>query len=103
MYGTIRKAFLLLPPRSRRRWAALIPLAVLGAGAEAIGAGLVFGLVTIIGNPAQAGFFQFQFSNKQRAEVYGLQFAGDGPYQQVARDHAQLGDIELLPPVFKKL
>ncbi|MFI5365348.1 MAG: ABC transporter ATP-binding protein [Candidatus Binatia bacterium] len=54
MVSTFRKCLLFLSPHERWRWAGLIPLAVCAALAEALGAGAVFGLIKIIGDPAQA-------------------------------------------------
>jgi ABC-type multidrug transport system fused ATPase/permease subunit len=52
--GEIRRAFGLLDRRERRRWAALVPLAAVGAAAEALGAAAVFFLVRVITDPRQA-------------------------------------------------
>jgi ATP-binding cassette subfamily C protein len=50
----VRRAFALLERRERWRWAALVPLAGVGAAAEALGAAAVFFLVRVITDPAQA-------------------------------------------------
>ncbi len=44
----------LLSRQARWRWAALVPFALAAAGAEAVGAGAAFGLITILGDPARA-------------------------------------------------
>jgi ABC-type multidrug transport system fused ATPase/permease subunit len=54
MLNDLRAALALLSPPARWRWAALIPLALTAAAAEAVGAGAAFGLVTILGDPARA-------------------------------------------------
>lgn len=50
---TVRRTFA-LSSVGRARWAALIPLAVLTAGAEAASAAALFGLIQIVGDPARA-------------------------------------------------
>jgi len=50
----IRRALGLLTRAERWQWAALVPLAALGAAAEAIGAGAVFFLVRVLTDPGQA-------------------------------------------------
>jgi ATP-binding cassette subfamily C protein len=50
----VRACLGLLSPRARWRWLAIVPLALAAAGAEAVGAGAVFGLITILGDPARA-------------------------------------------------
>lgn len=52
MLATIRKSLLFLPVPTRWRWAALIPFAMLLAAMEAVGAGAVFALIKIIGDPS---------------------------------------------------
>jgi ATP-binding cassette subfamily C protein len=54
MLNDVRACLGLLSPQARWRWAALIPLALASAAAEAIGAGAAFGLITILGDPARA-------------------------------------------------
>jgi len=48
----IRLAFALLSPAARRRWAALVPLALAGAAAEALGAAALYLLIRLVGDPA---------------------------------------------------
>jgi ATP-binding cassette, subfamily B, bacterial PglK len=54
MLADVRACLGLLSPWARWRWAALIPLALAAAAAEAVGAGVAFGLITILGDPARA-------------------------------------------------
>ena len=54
MVNDVRVCLGLLSPQARWRWAALIPLALASAAAEAIGAGAAFGLISILGDPARA-------------------------------------------------
>ena len=54
MLNDVRACLALLSPRARWRWAALIPLALGAAAAEAVGAGAAFGLISILGDPARA-------------------------------------------------
>jgi ATP-binding cassette subfamily C protein len=49
-----RQCWELVPPRQRRRWLALLPLAVLAALLEAVGAGAVFALLGMLNDPAAA-------------------------------------------------
>jgi ATP-binding cassette, subfamily B, bacterial PglK len=51
---TIRDALALLPPATRRQWAALVPLSLAAAGAEALGAAALYLLIRIVGDPAAA-------------------------------------------------
>lgn len=51
MLGSIRKCWLLLTPRQRWWWAVLIPLAVVSAAMEALGAAAVFALIKVITDP----------------------------------------------------
>ena len=51
---TIRNALALLPPTMRRQWAALVPLSLAAAGAEALGAAALYLLIRIVGDPAAA-------------------------------------------------
>jgi ABC-type multidrug transport system fused ATPase/permease subunit len=44
----------LLTPGERRRWAALLPVAVVTAALEALAAAAVFGLVAVLGDPTRA-------------------------------------------------
>jgi ABC-type multidrug transport system fused ATPase/permease subunit len=54
MLSDVRACLGLLSPQARWRWAALVPFALAAAGAEAVGAGAAFGLITILGDPARA-------------------------------------------------
>jgi ATP-binding cassette, subfamily B, bacterial PglK len=54
MLNDVRVCVGLLSPQARWRWAALVPLALASAAAEAIGAGAAFGLISILGDPARA-------------------------------------------------
>ena len=54
MWTDIRNSLALLPPGARWRWALLVPVTLLAATVEAFGAAAVFGLIRIIGEPAQA-------------------------------------------------
>ena len=54
MLNDVRACLGLLSPQARWRWAALIPLALTSAAAEAVGAGAAFALITILGDPARA-------------------------------------------------
>jgi len=54
MRDALRTSLGLLRPGTRRLWYALVPLALVAAAAEAFGAAAVFGLLTIIGDPARA-------------------------------------------------
>jgi ATP-binding cassette subfamily C protein len=51
---TIRNALGLLPPTMRRQWAALVPLSLAAAGAEALGAAALYLLIRIVGDPEAA-------------------------------------------------
>jgi ATP-binding cassette subfamily C protein len=51
---TVRRALELLSPAARRQWATLVPLAVLTAGAEAVGAVALYALIRVVGDPALA-------------------------------------------------
>jgi ATP-binding cassette subfamily C protein len=53
MLATIRTALHLLAPGARRSWFALVPLALLAAGAEAATAGGLLALITVVGEPAR--------------------------------------------------
>ncbi len=53
MYRTIKEAFLLLDLRRRFQWAALVPLSLVEAIAEAIGAGAIFCLLKILADPSK--------------------------------------------------
>ena len=48
MINDLRQVWAMLPARLRARWMALIPLNVLAAGAEALGASLVFGFIAVV-------------------------------------------------------
>ncbi|HEV8616953.1 MAG TPA: ABC transporter ATP-binding protein [Methylomirabilota bacterium] len=54
MWTDIRNCLALLPPGARWRWGLLVPVTLLAAAVEAFGAAAVFGLIKIIGDPAQA-------------------------------------------------
>jgi ATP-binding cassette subfamily C protein len=54
MLSDVRACLGLLSRQARWRWAALVPFALAAAGAEAVGAGAAFGLITILGDPARA-------------------------------------------------
>jgi ATP-binding cassette, subfamily B, bacterial PglK len=54
MLSTVRKCLEMLPPGHRLRWALLTPLGLLAGAVEAGAAAAVFGLITIIGDPARA-------------------------------------------------
>jgi ATP-binding cassette, subfamily B, bacterial PglK len=54
MLSDVRACLGLLSRWARWRWAGLIPLALAAAAAEAIGAGVAFGLITILGDPTRA-------------------------------------------------
>ena len=54
MLNDVRACLGLLSPQARWRWAALIPLALAAAVAEAVGAGSAFGLISILGDPGRA-------------------------------------------------
>jgi len=54
MRDDIRKCLRLVEPADRWRWYALAPLALMAAAAEAFGAAAVFGLLTIVIDPARA-------------------------------------------------
>jgi ATP-binding cassette, subfamily B, bacterial PglK len=53
----IRRAFGLLAPAMRWRWLALLPLALAGAAAEAVGALTVFALLRVIADPSSVERF----------------------------------------------
>jgi len=53
MLTTLRKCTAFLSPQMRWQWMSLVPLAVLGAFLEAVGAVAVFALIKIIGDPTQ--------------------------------------------------
>jgi hypothetical protein len=52
MLADIRRSLRLVEPADRWRWYALVPLALAAASAEAFGAAAVFGLLTIVIDPA---------------------------------------------------
>ena len=54
MRDDIRKCLRLVEAADRWRWYALVPLALMAAAAEAFGAAAVFGLLTIVIDPARA-------------------------------------------------
>lgn len=49
-----RQCWELVPPSQRRRWLALLPLAAVAAGLEAVGAGAVFALLGLLQDPETA-------------------------------------------------
>ena len=53
MLDALRKTLSLLDPRQRRRWFWLIPLGMLSAGLEAVGAVAVFMLIRLLSDPSQ--------------------------------------------------
>jgi ATP-binding cassette, subfamily B, bacterial PglK len=53
MWPRFKKCLVLLPEEQRWRWASLIPLLLLTAVGEALGAAAVFALVKIVSDPAQ--------------------------------------------------
>ena len=53
MFRTIKEAFLLLDVRRRIQWAALVPLSLVEAVAEAIGAGAIFCLLKVLADPGK--------------------------------------------------
>ena len=55
MLTRIRRCLELLSRRERWRWAALVPLALVAAGLEAIGATAVFALIKLVGDPSHGG------------------------------------------------
>ena len=52
MLEDVRKAVVLLPRRLRWHWAGLVPLAVLTAALEALGAGAIFVFLRLLADPA---------------------------------------------------
>ena len=54
MLATLRSCVNLLPPPQRWRWVVLVPLALVGAALEAVGAVAVFALIAVINDPARA-------------------------------------------------
>ena len=52
---TLTKAFALIDTNLRRRWLALIPLAILNAGLESLGTLLVFALLRLVVDPSAIG------------------------------------------------
>lgn len=52
MLNVIRGVFALLPPGLRRRWLWLVPVSIVAALAEALGAAAVFALIAVLGDPA---------------------------------------------------
>jgi ATP-binding cassette subfamily C protein len=53
MWEGIRKALALLPPGTGWRWAALLPLSLAAAAAEAAGAAAVYGLIRVLTDPSE--------------------------------------------------
>jgi ATP-binding cassette subfamily C protein len=54
MFAVLRDSFALVPPAMRWRWGALVPLLLLTALFEAVGAAAVFALIKVLTDPAQA-------------------------------------------------
>ncbi len=54
MLSVLRGVLALLPPQLRRNWFLLVPVSVLAAVAEALGAAAVFALITVLGDPGSA-------------------------------------------------
>jgi ABC-type multidrug transport system fused ATPase/permease subunit len=54
MLHDVRRCLTLLSANLRRQWLGLVPLALLSAGLEMLGAAAIFALIAIIGNPARA-------------------------------------------------
>lgn len=54
MLSVLRGVLALLPADLRRRWFLLVPVSVLAAVAEALGAAAVFALISVLGNPGSA-------------------------------------------------
>ena len=53
MIAQVRKCLKFLSPRMRLRWALLIPLAIVAAVMEALGAAAVFFLIKIVSDPSR--------------------------------------------------
>jgi ATP-binding cassette subfamily C protein len=68
MGDDLRKALRLLDSADRWRWYALGPLALVAAAAEAFGAAAVFGLLTIVLDPARAATLPIAASVSARAD-----------------------------------
>ncbi len=56
---SVRRCIQLLDKTERRRWAGLIPLTLLAAGMEIVGAALIFTLISVISDPAQTSQMRF--------------------------------------------
>ncbi len=67
MLADIRRSLRLVEPADRWRWYALVPLALAAAAAEAFGAAAVFGLLTIVIDPARAATLPIAASLSERA------------------------------------
>src|SRR4051794_20264682 len=52
MIAYVKKCLAFLPPRLRWRWAALLPLALVAAALETVGAAAVFFLIKVVSDPA---------------------------------------------------
>src|ERR1051326_3375618 len=53
MIAHVRKCLAFLPARLRWRWAAQLPLALIAAGLETIGAAAVFFLIKVVSDPSR--------------------------------------------------
>ena len=53
MLTHLKKCTAMVPPETRRQWAALVPLILLTAAAESAGAAVVYGLVKIVADPSR--------------------------------------------------
>ena len=54
MLLTLKRCLVLIPPRLRWRWAALVPLLLLTAVLEMVGAAAVYGLIRVLVDPGEA-------------------------------------------------
>jgi ABC-type multidrug transport system fused ATPase/permease subunit len=54
MFSDVRIYRALVAPAARRRWLALMPMALIAGALEALGAAAVFGMVAILGDPRRA-------------------------------------------------
>jgi ATP-binding cassette, subfamily B, bacterial PglK len=59
MIANVRKCIAFLPPQLRWRWVALLPLALIAAALETIGAAAVFVLIKVISDPTRIGDLPF--------------------------------------------
>src|SRR5690349_13634841 len=53
MIAHVRKCLAFLPARLRWRWAAQLPLAIVAAGLETVGAAAVFFLIKVVSDPSR--------------------------------------------------